>query len=113
MPARRASYDKKTLARQVIPLAPSYRTALLSRPAGVYGNDAMLRQIAESVRINRVTKGSLINMKTEWDHIKLPRVVLDKGKCETPYVTGQDTWYFIHWVLEYPESKMAEHALLG
>ena len=30
--ARRASYDKKTLARQVIPLAPGYRTALLSRP---------------------------------------------------------------------------------
>ena len=31
--ACRASYDKKTLARQVIPLAPGYRTALLSRPA--------------------------------------------------------------------------------
>lgn len=30
---RRASCDKKTLARQVIPLAPSYRTALSSRPA--------------------------------------------------------------------------------
>ena len=31
--ARRASCDKKTLARQVIPLAPGYRTALSSRPA--------------------------------------------------------------------------------
>ena len=30
--AHRASYDKKTLARQVIPLAPGYRTALSSRP---------------------------------------------------------------------------------
>ena len=30
--ARRASYDKKTLARQVSPPAPGYRTALLSRP---------------------------------------------------------------------------------
>ena len=30
--ARWASYNKKTLARQVIPLAPGYRTALLSRP---------------------------------------------------------------------------------
>ena len=30
--ARRASYDKKTLTRQVIPLAPGYRTALSSRP---------------------------------------------------------------------------------
>ena len=33
--ARRASYDKKTLARQVIPLAPGYRTALSSRPVHV------------------------------------------------------------------------------
>ena len=32
MLARRASYDRKTLARQVIPLAPGYRTALSSRP---------------------------------------------------------------------------------
>ena len=31
--AHRASYDKKTLARQVIPLAPGYQTALLSCPA--------------------------------------------------------------------------------
>ena len=31
--ARRASYKKKTLARQVIPLASGYRTALSSRPA--------------------------------------------------------------------------------
>ena len=47
---------------------------------GVYGNDAMLRQIAESVRINRVAKGSLINTKKEWNYIKLPRVVLDEGE---------------------------------
>ena len=32
MLAHRASYDKKTLARQVIPLSPGYRTALSSRP---------------------------------------------------------------------------------
>ena len=31
--ARRASYEKKTLARQVIPLAPGYRTVLSLRPA--------------------------------------------------------------------------------
>ena len=33
--ARQASYDKKTLARQVIPLALGYRTALSSRPVHV------------------------------------------------------------------------------
>ena len=48
--------------------------------SGVYGNDAMLRQIAESVRINRVAKGSLINTKKEWNYIKLPRVILDEGE---------------------------------
>ena len=37
----------------------------------------MMRQIAESVRINRVAKGSLINTKNEWNYIKLPRVVLE------------------------------------
>ena len=35
MLASRASYNKNTLAQQVIPLAPGYQTALLSRP-GVY-----------------------------------------------------------------------------
>ena len=45
---------------------------------GVYGNDAMLRQIAESVRINRVAMGSLINTKKEWNYVKLPREVLDE-----------------------------------
>ena len=48
--------------------------------SGVYGNEAMLRQIAESVRINRVVKGSLINTKKEWNYIKLPRVILDEGE---------------------------------
>ena len=34
--ACRASYNKKTLAQRVIPLAPGYRTALSSRPDRVY-----------------------------------------------------------------------------
>ena len=38
---------------------------------GVYGKGAMFRQIAESVRINRVEKGSLNNTKKEWNYIKL------------------------------------------
>ena len=47
---------------------------------GVYGNDAMCRQVAESVKINRVAKGSLINTKKEWNYVKLLRVVLDQGE---------------------------------
>ena len=48
--------------------------------SGVYGNDAMLRQIAESVRINRVEKGPLINTKKERNYVKLRRVILDEGE---------------------------------
>ena len=38
--AHRASYDKKTLARQVIPLAPGYRTALSSCPEVCFPEEA-------------------------------------------------------------------------
>ena len=47
---------------------------------GMYGNDAMLRQVAESMRINQVAKGSLINTKRERNYVKLARVVLDQGE---------------------------------
>lgn len=39
--------------------------------------DAMLRQIAISVKINRDDQNSLINNKTEWNFVKIPgKVVL-------------------------------------
>ena len=39
---------------------------------GVYGNDTMSsRQIAESVRINRVPRNRLINSKNEWNYFQL------------------------------------------
>ena len=41
---------------------------------GVFHNDALLRQITESVFINKVAAGKLINNKTEWNHVSLPRV---------------------------------------
>ena len=44
---------------------------------GVYGNDAMSRQIAESIRINRVPRNRLIHSKTEWNSFQLPRAVVD------------------------------------
>ena len=42
---------------------------------GVFANDAMMRQISESVQI---TKNGTINNKTEWNHLKIPRAVIDK-----------------------------------
>ena len=41
---------------------------------GVFHNDALLRQITESLFINKVAAGKLINNKTEWNHVSLPRV---------------------------------------
>ena len=40
----------------------------------VFPNDALLRQITESVFINKVAEGKFINNKTEWNHVSLPRV---------------------------------------
>ena len=46
-------------------VAPSSVLCKSLSVTGVFGNDAMLRQVAESVRINRVAKESLINTKKD------------------------------------------------
>ena len=43
---------------------------------GVFQNDAMLRQITESVRINQVNEGQLINTKGEWNYFRIQRAVV-------------------------------------
>ena len=43
---------------------------------GSYPNDAMLRQIAESVRIDQVPEGSLMNSKNGWNYFRVPRAVV-------------------------------------
>ena len=42
---------------------------------GVYGNDAMMRQVSESIRIR---KDGVINNKKEWNYFNLPRAVIEK-----------------------------------
>ena len=46
---------------------------------GTFHNDAMLRQITESVRINQVGEGQLINTKGEWSYFRIPRVVVTQS----------------------------------
>ena len=36
---------------------------------GIFRDDAMLRQITESVLINKVEEGKLINSKSEWNYV--------------------------------------------
>ena len=42
---------------------------------GVYKEDAMLKQVAEAVRIQQAPPGTLMNDKTEWNYVRLPNLV--------------------------------------
>ena len=43
---------------------------------GVFRDDAMLRQITESVLINTVEEGKLIKSKSGWNYVRIPRAVV-------------------------------------
>ena len=43
---------------------------------GVFRDDAMLRQITESVLIKKVEEGKVINSKSEWNYVRIPRAVV-------------------------------------
>ena len=49
------------------------------RVTGQYRNDAMLRQISESVRINNSHPDSRINNKTECNLVRFPKIQEDSG----------------------------------
>ena len=48
---------------------------------GLYSNDAMLRQISEGLRIDKVPGDSLINSKNEWNFFQIPRAVIPHGRA--------------------------------
>ena len=50
---------------------------------GLYRNDPMLRQIAEAVAQRNASAGTLINSKSEWNYVNLPRIVIDTGEDST------------------------------
>lgn len=43
----------------------------------VFGHDAMLRQITEAVLINKSQSDKLINNKSEWNYVSIPRVAIN------------------------------------
>ena len=47
----------------------------------LYPNDAMLRQISEGMRIEKVPGDSLINSKNEWNFFHIPRAVIPHGRA--------------------------------
>ena len=42
---------------------------------GTFRDDAILRQVTESVIINKIDERMLINSKNEWNYVRIPRVV--------------------------------------
>ena len=58
------------------------RQEFTMRVTGQYRNDAMLRQIAESVRINNSHPDSRINNKTEWNLVRFPTIRVDNGGAD-------------------------------
>ena len=43
---------------------------------GVFGDDAMLRQITESVHIKNIPPQELLNSKKEWNYYNIPRATV-------------------------------------
>ena len=46
---------------------------------GMFQSDAMLRQISESIQINKVQQDQLINTKSEWSYLRIPRAVVTQS----------------------------------
>ena len=58
------------------------RQEFTMRVIGQYRNDIILRQIAESVRINNSNPDSCINNKTEWNLVRFPTIRVDNGGAD-------------------------------
>ena len=43
---------------------------------GSFHDDAMLRQVTESVLINKIDEKKLIYLKNEWNYVHIPRSVI-------------------------------------
>ena len=46
---------------------------------GMFQSDAKLRQISESIEINKVQQDQLINTKSEWNYFRIPRAVVTQS----------------------------------
>ena len=57
---------------------------------GMFQNDAMLRQISESIQINKVQQDQLINTKSEWSHFRIPGAVVTQSWDEATNILSYD-----------------------
>ena len=57
---------------------------------GMFQSDAMLRQISESVQINKVQQDQLINTKSEWSYFRILRAVVTQSRNEATNILSYD-----------------------
>ena len=57
---------------------------------GMFQSDAMLRQISESIQINKVQQDQLINTKSEWSYFRIPRAVVTQSWSEATNILSYD-----------------------
>ena len=57
---------------------------------GMFQSDAMLRQISESIQINKVQQDQLINTKSEWSYFRIPRAVVTQSWDEATNILSYD-----------------------
>ena len=43
---------------------------------GIFRDDTMLKQITECVLINKVEEDKLINSKSEWNYVRIPKAAV-------------------------------------
>ena len=65
--------DSSVLSRHFRERHEGLLTDFTMSVTGVYAGDAMIRQIAESVKINKKEQAKMINNKTEWNYVNVPR----------------------------------------
>ena len=57
---------------------------------GMFQSDAMLRQISESIQINKVQQDQLINTKSEWSYFRILRAVVTQSWDEATNILSYD-----------------------
>ena len=83
-------------------------TLMVAVKTGLYPNDAMLRQISEGVRIEKVPGDSLINSKNEWNFFQIPRAVIPHGRALP------SAWHTVHATeIEIDQSELSTRGKLS
>ena len=74
----RAKLGSCAMYRHIVAKHAGNRPNFQMNVTGIYGYDAMLRQISEAVGIRHSDPKFLMNDKSEWNHQVVPQVVIQR-----------------------------------